>query len=159
MKLNNSVALVSGGASGLGEAVVRSIVKNGGQVAILDFDDDRGKALAAELGDAVISCKTDVADETSVAAAVADSMNAFSAINTVVNCAGVGTPRKVIDRDGNPIPIAFFNRVVQINLIGTMNVIRLAAVEMLKNEPDEDGERGVVVNVASAPGSAPGNSL
>lgn len=149
MKLNNSVALVTGGASGLGESVVRCIVNNGGRVAILDFDDERGNALAAELGDAVISCKTDVADENSVAAAIEATMNAFGAVNTAVNCAGVGTPRKVIDRDGNPIPIDFFNRVVQINLIGTMNVIRLAAVEMLKNEPDEDGERGVVVNVAS----------
>ncbi len=149
MKLNNSVALVTGGASGLGEAVVRSIVEKGGKVSILDFDDERGNAVASELGDAVICCKTDVADENTVSAAIDASMAAFGSINTVVNCAGVGTPRKVIDRDGNPIPIDLFNRVVQINLIGTMNVIRLAAVQILKNEPDEDGERGVVVNVAS----------
>ena len=149
MDMNNCVAVVTGGASGLGEAVVRGMVAKGGKASILDFDADRGEKLAAELGDDVIFCKTDVTDESSVQAAMHKTTVAFGAIHVAVNCAGVGTPKKVIDRDGNPMPIEFFNKVIQINLVGTMNVVRLAAVEMLKNTPNEDGEKGVVINVAS----------
>lgn len=149
MKIKNSVAVVTGGASGLGEAVIRSVVEKGGKAAIFDFDEERGSELAVELGESVIFCKTDVSDEISVKAAVEQTMAEFGAIHLAVNCAGVGTPKKVIDREGNPMPIEFFNRVIQINLIGTMNVIRLATVQMLKNQPNEDGEKGVVVNVAS----------
>ncbi len=149
MNIQNCVAVISGGASGLGEAVVRDLVAKGGKAAIFDFDAGNGEKLAAELGDAVIFCKTDVADETSVKAAVDRTMNAFGAIHFAVNCAGVASPKKVIDKNGNPIPIDFFNRVLQINLVGTMNVIRLAAVEMCKNTPNHDGEKGVVINVAS----------
>ena len=149
MDVNNCVAVVTGGASGLGEAVVRGMVVKGGKASILDFDADRGEKLAAELGDDVIFCKTDVTDEPSVQAAMEKTTAAFGAIHVAVNCAGVANPKKVIDRDGNPMPIESFNKVIQINLVGTMNVIRLAAVEMLKNTPNEDGEKGVVINVAS----------
>ena len=149
MDMNNSVAVVTGGASGLGEAVVRGMKAKGGKASILDFDAGRGEKLAAELGDDVIFCKTDVTDEASVQAAMEKTMAAFSAIHVAINCAGVANPRKVIDRDGNPMPIEAFNKVIQINLVGTMNVIRLATVEMLKNTPNEDGEKGVVINVAS----------
>ena len=149
MNIQNCVAVITGGASGLGAAVVRDMAANGGRAAIFDFDADNGERLAAELGDAVILCKTDVADETSVKTAVDQTMSAFGAIHFAVNCAGVASPKKVIDKKGNPIPIDFFNRVLQINLVGTMNVIRLAAVEMCKNIPNDDGEKGVVINVAS----------
>lgn len=149
MDMKNSVAVVTGGASGLGAATVREIIDKGGKAAILDFDADNGTRLAGELGGAAIFCKTDVADEASVGAAMARTLKAFGAVHFAVNCAGVATPKKVIDKSGNPIPIEVFNRVIQINLIGTMNVVRLAAVEMLKNTPNADGERGVVINVAS----------
>lgn len=149
MNIQNCVAVITGGASGLGAAVVRSMAANGGKAAIFDFDAENGEKLAAELGDAVIFCKTDVADEASVKAAVDQTMGAFGAVHFAVNCAGVASPKKVIDKKGNPIPIDFFNRVLQINLVGTMNVIRLAAVEMCKNTPNDDGEKGVVINVAS----------
>ncbi len=149
MKLENSVALVTGGASGLGEAVARRIIEFGGKAAILDFDEERGKQVEAELGPDAIFCITDVTDEISVQKAIDSTISAFGTVNTVINCAGVGTPKKVIDREGNPMPLEFFNKVIQINLVGTMNVIRLAAVSMIKNEPGTDGERGVVINVAS----------
>ena len=149
MNINNCAAVITGGASGLGEAVVRDMVAKGGRVSILDFDVVRGEKLVAEIGDAVIFCKTDVTDEASVQAAMDKTTAAFGAIHVAVNCAGVGTPKKVIDRDGNPMPIEFFNKVIQINLVGTMNVVRLAAIEMLKNTPNGDGEKGVVINVAS----------
>ncbi len=150
MDRKNCVAVITGGASGLGEAVIRDMVAKGGRASILDFDADRGEKLAAELGDAVIFCKTDVTNETTVQAAVDNTLAAFGGIHVAVNCAGVANPKKVIDRDGNPMPIEFFNKVIQINLVGTMNVIRLAAVQMLKNSPNSDGERGAVINVASA---------
>ena len=149
MEINNCVTVVTGGASGLGEAVVRDIVAKGGRASILDFDASRGEELAAELGGSTVFCQTDVTDETSVQAAMEKTVVAFGAIQVAVNCAGVGTPKKVIDRDGNPMPIEFFNKVIQINLVGTMNVVRLAAVQMLKNSPTDDGERGVVINVSS----------
>ena len=149
MNIQNCVAVISGGASGLGEAVVRDMVANGGKAAIFDFDADNGEKLAAELGDAVIFCKTDVANGQSVKTAIDKTMTAFGAIHFAVNCAGVASPKKVIDKKGNPIPADFFNRVLQINLVGTINVIRLAAVEMCKNTPNEDGEKGSVINVAS----------
>ncbi|MDA3896916.1 MAG: 3-hydroxyacyl-CoA dehydrogenase [Desulfobacteraceae bacterium] len=149
MDIQNNVAVVSGGASGLGEAVVRDMISKGGKAAIFDFDADNGEKLAAELGEAAIFCKTDVSDEVSVKAAIDKTMEAFGAIHFAVNCAGVASPKKVIDKKGNPIPVDFFNRVLQINLVGTMNVIRLAAVEMCKNTPTEDGEKGNVINVAS----------
>jgi NAD(P)-dependent dehydrogenase (short-subunit alcohol dehydrogenase family) len=149
MQIKNRVAIVTGGASGLGEAVVRSIVDQEGKAAILDFDDERGKQVAAEMGDDVIFCQTDVADEASVKNAVDQTMEKFGAVHFVINCAGVATPKKIIDKKGDPIPLDSFNRVIQINLIGTINVVRLAAVEMRKNEPNEDGEKGVVINVSS----------
>lgn len=149
MDIQNSVAVVTGGASGLGAAVARDFKEHGAKVAIFDFDTDNGSRLSAELGDAAIFCKTDVTDEVSVKEAIARTLKAFGAVHVAVNCAGVASPKKVIDKTGNPMPIDFFNRVIQINLVGTMNVIRLAAVEMCKNAPNEDGEKGVVINVAS----------
>ncbi|MDY6880585.1 MAG: 3-hydroxyacyl-CoA dehydrogenase [Desulfatiglans sp.] len=148
MNIKDTVAVITGGASGLGEACVRNLVGLGGKVSILDFAEERGNQVAEELGDSVIFCNTDVTDEKSVQAAVDKTMDAFGAIHIAVNCAGVGTPAKVLGKDG-PMSIDLFNRVVQINLIGTFNVIRLSADKMVKNEPTEDGERGVVINTAS----------
>ncbi len=149
MKIKNCVAVVSGGASGLGAAVVKELTENGAKAAILDFDVENGEKLALALGDKVIFCKTDVTDAASVKSAIDRTMEAFGAIHFAVNCAGVASPKKVIDKKGNPMPADFFNRVIQINLVGTMNVLSLAAVEMCKNTPTEDGEKGAVINVAS----------
>jgi 3-hydroxyacyl-CoA dehydrogenase / 3-hydroxy-2-methylbutyryl-CoA dehydrogenase len=148
MEIKDRVALVTGGASGLGEATVRYLLTKGAQAAILDFAEERGQMVASELGPQVIFCKTDVTDEKSVQSAVDKTMSSFGAIHFVVNCAGVATAGKILCKEG-PLPIAQFNQVVQINLIGTMNVIRLAAAQMVKNIPNDDGEKGVMINTAS----------
>ncbi len=148
MEIKNCVAVVTGGASGLGEACVREIVKGGGRVAILDFAEEKGQAVASELGDASLFCKTDVTDEKSVQGAIDLTVDTFGAIHVAINCAGVGTPAKVIGKEG-PMSMELFNRVININLTGTMHVIRLAAERMLQNSPNDDGEKGVVINTAS----------
>ncbi|HID29215.1 MAG TPA: 3-hydroxyacyl-CoA dehydrogenase [Desulfobacterales bacterium] len=148
MKTEDCVAVVSGGASGLGEATVRLMAEKGAKVTILDLDIEGGERIVSEWGDSVIFSRTDVTEEESVKTAINKTMDAFGAINVAVNCAGVATPAKVLSKEG-PMSISHFNQVVQINLIGTMNVIRLAAEQMVKNTPNSDGERGVVVNTAS----------
>ncbi|MBI4774041.1 MAG: SDR family NAD(P)-dependent oxidoreductase [Deltaproteobacteria bacterium] len=148
MEVNGCVAIVTGGASGLGEACVRNLVGAGAKAAILDLAEGKGSDLAAEFGNDCIFCKTDVTGEGSVQAAINETMVRFGAIHVAVNCAGVATPAKVLGKKG-PLSIQGFEMVVRINLIGTMNVIRLAAEQMMKNEPNEDGERGVVINTAS----------
>jgi len=148
MNFKETIALVTGGASGLGEACVRSIISAGGKAAILDFAMERGEKLATELGGNVVFCNTDVTSEESVKAALAKAAAAFGSVNVVINCAGVGDPGKILSKKG-PMPLAFFNRVVQINLIGTFNVIRLALELMVKNTPNADGEKGVIINTAS----------
>jgi NAD(P)-dependent dehydrogenase (short-subunit alcohol dehydrogenase family) len=148
MRIFKSVAIVTGGAPGLGEATVRYLLKAGAKTAILDMDEARGQALVTELGDSPVFFKTHVADERSVQEAVDSAIARFGAIHIAVNCAGVGTPMKVIGKQG-PMSIEKFERVVRINLVGTMNVVRLGAEKMMKNTPEEDGERGVVINAAS----------
>ena len=148
MEIKGCVCVVSGGASGLGEATVRHLLDKGSKVSILDIGEERGQTIASELGDSVIFCKTDVTNEESVQAAINKTMETFGAIHGAINCAGVGTPAKVLGKEG-PMPIAQFNQVVQINLVGTMNVIRLAGEHIVKNSPNSDGERGIVVNTAS----------
>ncbi|MGO8945086.1 MAG: 3-hydroxyacyl-CoA dehydrogenase [Syntrophobacteraceae bacterium] len=149
METKYCVVVVTGGASGLGEATVRELVEHGAKVSILDLDGQKGGKLASELGDGIIFCKTDVTVESNVREALDKTMDAFGAIHVAVNCAGVGTPMKVLGKNG-PMPIDGFNKVLQVNLVGTMNVIRLAAENMARNTPNEDGEKGVVINVASA---------
>jgi NAD(P)-dependent dehydrogenase (short-subunit alcohol dehydrogenase family) len=149
MIVKNSVAIVTGGASGLGEACVRNLLNGGAKVAIFDFAADRGEKIAAELGKDVIFCQTDVADDAGVQAAVNKTMEAFGAINIAINCAGIGSPMKVLSKKG-PMPLAFFTRTIQINLIGTFNVIRLAVEQMVKNEANAEGEKGVIISTASA---------
>lgn len=148
MEIKDRVALITGGASGLGEATVRHLLEKGARISVLDFAEDRGQKIASELGPRVLFFKTDVTDEKTVQAAVDQTMKAFGAIHFTVNCAGVATPAKVLGKDG-PMPITGFNQVIQINLIGTMNVIRLTAEQMIKNTPNEDGEKGVMINTAS----------
>jgi NAD(P)-dependent dehydrogenase (short-subunit alcohol dehydrogenase family) len=148
MNVAGSVAVVTGGASGLGEACVRDLVKGGGKVAILDVAEEGGNKLAVDLGDSAIFCKTDVTDEASVRSAIESAANAFGFINVAVNCAGVPTPGKILGKHG-PMSMDHFNKVLQINLMGTVNVIRLAAEKMVQNTGNEDGEKGVVINTAS----------
>jgi NAD(P)-dependent dehydrogenase (short-subunit alcohol dehydrogenase family) len=148
MDVKGCKAIVTGGASGLGEACVRNLVGLGGKAAILDFDVTKGEKLAAELGSNVIYANTDVTNEESVQAAIKKTMDAFGAINVVINCAGVGDPGKILSKKG-PMALSFFNRVVQINLVGTFNVIRLAVEQMVKNTGNKDGEKGVIINTAS----------
>lgn len=149
MDIKDIVAVVTGGASGLGEACVRDLLGHGAKVSIFDFDADRGEKLAVGLGDGVIFCKTDITDEKSVLDAIDKTIDVFGAIHVAINCAGVGTPAKVLGKEG-PMSMDHFNKVVQINLMGTMNVVRLVAGRMVKNTPNEDGEKGVIINTASA---------
>jgi NAD(P)-dependent dehydrogenase (short-subunit alcohol dehydrogenase family) len=141
-------SLVTGGASGLGEATVRAIIAAGGRAAILDLDDSRGKKLASDLGDNSLFIKTDVSSPESVAKAIEQATAIFGQINVVVNCAGIAPAAKVLGKQG-PHDLELFNRVLQVNLIGTFNLIRLAAEKIAVNEPGADGERGVIINTAS----------
>lgn len=148
MDVKDCVAIVTGGASGLGEASVKYLVERGAKVCIADIDEDRGQKVANDLGAAAVFSRTDVTDSDSVQAAVDKAMESFGAIHVVINCAGIGPAAKVIGKSG-PLSIEKFNAVVQLNLIGTMNMIRLAAEKMVLNPPNADGERGVIVNTAS----------
>ncbi len=147
MKLDGSVALVTGGASGLGEATVRELVGRGARVVIVDLNADRGNELAAELGDAAAFVSADVskADEVEAAVAKATSMGPLRA---AVSCAGIGMAMRTVNREGKPHDLAVFEKILSVNLVGTFNVLRLAASAMADNAPD-DGERGVVINTAS----------
>jgi 3-hydroxyacyl-CoA dehydrogenase/3-hydroxy-2-methylbutyryl-CoA dehydrogenase len=149
MNIKDCIAIVTGGASGLGEACVRNLSSGGAKVAILDFAEERGKQLASSLGANVIFAKADVTSDESVQSVVSKVMEAFGGINVVINCAGVADPGKALTKKG-PMPLTNFNRVVQINLVGTFNVIRLALEQMVKNTPNTEGERGVIINTASA---------
>ena len=148
MDVKDVKAVVTGGASGLGEACVRMLAGAGAKAAIFDMAVERGEKLAAELGDHAIFANTDVTSDESVQAAIKKTVEAFGNINVAINCAGVGDPGKVLSKKG-PMSLGFFNRVVQINLIGTFNVIRLAVEQMVKNTQGTDGETGVIINTAS----------
>jgi NAD(P)-dependent dehydrogenase (short-subunit alcohol dehydrogenase family) len=148
MRLADKVAIITGGASGLGEACLRNLVRDGAKVAIFDIDADRSGKLIQELGSQVIFVKTDVTSSQSAVEGIQKTIASFGAIHIAINCAGVGTPAKVLSKKGVQ-PLEVFNRVVQINLIGTFNVIRLAVEQMVKNDADPEGERGVIVNTAS----------
>jgi len=143
---DKTVAVVTGGASGLGGATVRRLVADGAKVVILDLPSSPGAELAAELGDAVRFAPTDVRDEAQVQAAI-DTARELGELRIAVTCAGVATPGRVIGRSG-PLPLDTYRTVIEINLIGTFNVLRLAAAAMLDNDP-VDGDRGVIVMTAS----------
>ncbi len=148
MIIQDSVALVTGGASGLGEATVRAVCRAGGKVVIVDRNAERGEALAKELGDSAAFVSADVADEAQISAAVARAA-AMGPLRLAVSCAGVGWAARTLSKDGAPHDLELFRKVIGVNLVGTFNVLRLAAAAMAKNEPAEDGERGVVINTAS----------
>ena len=148
MNMQDTVAVVTGGASGLGEATVRDLCAQGARVAIFDMNDTAGYALGRELGENAIFCKVDVTDEANVAAALATVVETFGKISACVNCAGITIAVKTLGKEG-PHSLDQFRKVIDINLTGTFNVLRLAAELMERNEPNEDGERGTIVNTAS----------
>ena len=140
MQIKDRTFLVTGGASGLGEATTRALLDRGGHVVVADR--------AGTAPEGAVFVEADVTDAVQVAHAVAEATRQPGPLSGVVNCAGIGSAAKVISRDG-PQPLADFERIVGVNLIGTFNVIRLAAAAMAENEPDDDGGRGVIVNTAS----------
>ncbi|MEL7060531.1 MAG: SDR family NAD(P)-dependent oxidoreductase [Acidobacteriota bacterium] len=148
MQLEDSVVLVSGGASGLGGATVRRLVGAGARAVVVDLDAEKGEALAAELGDGVRFVATDVRDSAAVDRAVA-AAGELGTLRVAVSCAGVGPAAKTVGRDGAPHDLELFRKVIEVNLIGTFNVLSRAAAAMSQNEPDDEGQRGVVVNTAS----------
>lgn len=149
MDFSQVKAVVTGGASGLGEATVRRIAESGGKAAIFDLNAERANQLIEELGEeSVVYMETDVTDAGQVERNVKTAVEQFGAVNLIVNCAGIGTPGKVLSK-GTPIALDQFEKVIKVNLIGSFNVIRVAAAAMQKNEPNEEGERGVIISTAS----------
>ncbi|MEU8265590.1 SDR family NAD(P)-dependent oxidoreductase [Sphaerisporangium sp. NPDC049002] len=151
MDLNGAAAIISGGASGLGEATARELAGAGATVVIADLNAERGKALADELGG--VFAQTDVSDEASVQAAVDAAVATGKPLRAVVNSAGIGWASRTVGRDGSPHDLASYRKVIDVNLIGTFNLMRIGAAAMAKTEPaDADGARGVVINTASVAG-------
>jgi 3-hydroxyacyl-CoA dehydrogenase/3-hydroxy-2-methylbutyryl-CoA dehydrogenase len=149
MKIAGTAAVVTGGASGIGRAVAQAIAAAGGRVAIFDLNEAAGQAIVSELGGGAIFENVNVADENSVAAAIAKTMASFGAIHVCVNCAGIGSAHKTFGKDG-PFPLAAWSKTIAVNLTGTFNVARLCAEQMAKNQPlDSNGGRGVIINIAS----------
>lgn len=151
MKVKGCTAVVTGGASGLGEATVRKLVETGAKAAILDRDPAKGKTLAEALAPSAIFCECDVTEEQSVIAAL-DEAAKLGPVRIAVNCAGIGWAQRVVDKSGNAHSLDAFRRVLEINLLGTFNVLRLAAKAMALLDPlppEDGGERGVIVNTAS----------
>ena len=142
MKIEGKLAIVTGGASGLGSACTRMIMEAGGRAIVVDINEDAGSAIAAETGATFL--KADVSD----AAAIEALVKQAGRVDILINCAGIGVSQRVISREGAS-PLADFERVIRINLIGTFNCIRVAAAAMAANALDEGGERGVIVNTAS----------
>ncbi|KVZ18432.1 3-hydroxy-2-methylbutyryl-CoA dehydrogenase [Burkholderia cepacia] len=149
MNIADKVVIVTGGASGLGEATVRRFSAEGAAVAVLDLNDARGEALVKELGERCVYVRTNVSDEQSVQAAIDRVVETFGAIHICCNFAGIANAIKTIGKEG-PFPLADFKKVIDVNLVGTFNVLRLAATQMAKNDPDAaSGDRGVIINTAS----------
>jgi NAD(P)-dependent dehydrogenase (short-subunit alcohol dehydrogenase family) len=149
VKLNNKVAVITGGASGLGRATAEMVINQGGKVALFDLNEDLVGQTAAELGENAAGYVVNVADAESTAAGVEQTMEKFGAIHINVNCAGIGAAARTLSKDG-AMPLKTFNFVIQVNLVGTFNTLRLCAAQMQNNEPaDSDNERGVIINTAS----------
>jgi NAD(P)-dependent dehydrogenase (short-subunit alcohol dehydrogenase family) len=146
MKFSSTLAVITGGASGLGKAVAEHVIAAGGKAAILDLQAETGQAVAAQIGASFFKC--DVADEAQVIAAFAAANTALGGINLVVNCAGIVGAGKLLGKDG-PMPGGFFEKVVRVNLIGTFLCDKTAAAIMQNNTPNEEGERGVIIHTAS----------
>ncbi len=148
MEIKNRTALITGGASGLGAAAVRRIVKAGGNAAIFDVQQEKANALASELGGNVLFCLTDVTKEESVNDSIAKAREHFGGIHFCVNAAGTGWSERTVSKNG-PHSLPIFEQILRLNLLGTFNVASKAAFAMSTNEPDKNGERGVIVNVSS----------
>lgn len=148
MQVKDRGFLVTGGGSGLGAATARRLVEAGGSVLLVDQNADAAERLACELGSRARAIEADVTEAAEVQAAIQDFSDAIGVLHGVINCAGVAPAEKVLGREG-PHALETFVRTVQINLIGTFNMLRLAAHQIAKNEPDEDGQRGIVINTAS----------
>ena len=148
MDLSAAKAVISGGASGLGFATAQRVVEAGGHVTLLDVNKDQGDAAAAELGDRATFVETDVSSEKAVRNAMQVANEFMGGITLAVNCAGIATAGRTLGRDG-PWPAETFNRVIQINLVGSYNVTKEAAAYMQNNEANDEGERGVVISTAS----------
>ncbi|MBT6177222.1 MAG: SDR family NAD(P)-dependent oxidoreductase [Deltaproteobacteria bacterium] len=148
MIIQDVSAIVSGGVSGLGEATTRRLVAGGARVVMMDLNEEKGKAMEDELGESVKFMKTNVASPDDVSAAIA-AAEAMAPLRIAVNCAGIGSIGRTINRDGTAHDLDVFKKTIEVNLIGTFNVIRLAAAAMSKNDPLEANERGVIINTAS----------
>jgi NAD(P)-dependent dehydrogenase (short-subunit alcohol dehydrogenase family) len=148
VRVENSTFFITGGGSGLGAATARLLAENEANAVLADVNEEAGEQMASEIGSNATFVRTDVTDEVSVQDALDSAAEAFGSLNGVVNCAGIGPAAKVIGRKGVH-DLGLFTKAVEINLIGTFNVIRFAAVKLVDNEPGEDGERGVIINTAS----------
>lgn len=148
MIIKNKTFIISGGASGLGAATAKMIAEQGGNLVVLDLNEEKGKEVAQSIGDTCRFIRTDVTDEASVQAAIDLALSAFGAVHGAVNCAGIGPAERVLGRKGIH-RLETFSKVIQVNLVGTFNVLRLAANAMQHNEAGEHGERGVIINTAS----------
>ena len=148
MKIAGSVAVITGGASGLGRATAERLLAGGGKVALLDLPKSAGVEVAKQMGGNAFFAACDVTSADEVTAGLEAAAAKLGAVHVLVNCAGIGAAEKAYGKRG-PADLGVFTRVIQVNLIGTFNCIRLAAAHMAKNQPNEDGERGVVVNTAS----------
>src|SRR6056297_1108987 len=146
MQITETAAIITGAASGLGEATARHFRARGAAVTLLDRDVERGHEIAGEIGAHFV--ETDVTDEASVTTAIATARDAMGRVTAAINCAGIATGTKTLGRDG-PHPLDTFRRTVDVNLVGSFNVARLAAAEIARNDPAPDGTRGVIVNTAS----------
>ncbi|MEO9228038.1 MAG: SDR family NAD(P)-dependent oxidoreductase [Devosia sp.] len=146
MEMLGRTGFVTGGGSGLGAATARALAKAGARVAIFDRDANRGQAVAAEIDGQFVAC--DVADASGAEAAVATAIASLGTPTVLVNCAGIGTAARIVGCDG-PMPLEAFERVVRVNLIGSFNMMRLAAARMSVAEPDENGQRGVIISTTS----------
>jgi NAD(P)-dependent dehydrogenase (short-subunit alcohol dehydrogenase family) len=149
MRIEGIGAAVTGGASGLGAATVRLLCARGARVAILDLPKSPGEALASELGERAAFWAVDVTSPEQVGAGLDAARERFGPLRALVSCAGIGSATRTVGRDGSPFDLAAFRRVIEVNLVGTFNAVRLAAARMVGNEPDAGGERGVLVNTAS----------
>lgn len=148
MDITGATAVVTGGASGLGLATARRLADAGAQVVLLDLPSSKGEEVAATFGGAAVFAAADVTDEVAVAAAF-DAAEELGPVRVVVNCAGIATPARVLTREGKASPLAAYRKVIEVNLIGSFNILRLGAERMLKADPVGE-ERGVIVNTASA---------
>ena len=149
MELKDKVAFITGGASGLGRATAEHFINAGGKVMVFDLNEENAKQAASELGSNAVYAAGDVADEAAVAAAIKKTTETFGALHINVNSAGIGAAARTLGRDG-PMPLKMFEMILRVNLVGTFNVLRLCSAAMQDHEPvTDDGERGVIINVAS----------